>query len=148
MIIGIGVDIVDLARFERAALGTPALVQRLFTDAEQLDGTRTRALSSLAARFAAKEALIKAIGDSTGMRWLDMEVVSDANRAPSIQLSGPLVEIVAARGIDKIHLSLSHDAGVAIAYVIAEARTAVLSPAVFSPTVASPAISQDHEAVG
>lgn len=120
MIIGIGVDVVDLARFERATTRTPRVLSRLFAQSEQWDGAAKRSLSSLAARFAAKEAVIKAIGDSTGVRWHDMAVVSDSLRNPSIEVYDALADIVAARGISTIHLSMSHDAGVAIAYVIAE----------------------------
>ncbi|MES2094403.1 MAG: holo-ACP synthase [Actinomycetota bacterium] len=120
MIIGIGVDVVDLARFERATSRTPGVLTRLFAEGEQREGEGRRSLSSLAARFAAKEAVIKAIGDSTGVRWHDMAVVSDGLRNPSIEVYNALADIVAARGITAIHLSMSHDAGVAIAYVIAE----------------------------
>ena len=120
MIVGIGVDVVDLARFERAADRTPAVLARLFADSELRDGDRRLGLRSLAARFAAKEALIKALGDSEGVRWHDMAVVSDGERNPSFEVKNGLAEIVAARGITAIHLSMSHDAGVAIAYVIAE----------------------------
>jgi len=115
MIAGIGVDVVDLTRFERAASRTPALLERLFTSAE-----RGLPLHSLAGRFAAKEALIKAIGDSTGVRWHDMEVVSNELGNPSFMLHNAVAGIVAARGIDSIHLSMSHDAGIAVAYVIVE----------------------------
>ena len=120
MIIGIGVDVVDLARFERAATRTPGVLRRLFAESEQWDGEVKRSLRSMAARFAAKEAVIKAIGDSTGVRWHDMAVVSDGMRNPSIEVYNGLADIVAARGISFIHLSISHDAGVAVAYVIAE----------------------------
>ncbi len=120
MIIGIGVDVVDLARFERSTSRTPGLLTRLFAEGEQREGEGRRSLSSLAARFAAKEAVIKAIGDSTGVRWHDMAVVSDGLRNPSIEVYNALADIVRARGITAIHLSMSHDAGLAIAYVIAE----------------------------
>jgi holo-[acyl-carrier protein] synthase len=120
MIVGIGVDVVDLARFRRAADRTPALLTRLFAESEQVDGAVKRPLPSMAARFAAKEALIKAIGDSTGVRWHDMAVVSDGQRNPSFEVYNALAGIIAARGITAIHLSMSHDAGVAIAYVVAE----------------------------
>ena len=92
MIVGIGVDVVDLKRFERAASRTPALLERLFTDAE-----RGLPLRSLAGRFAAKEALIKAIGDSTGVRWHDMEIVSNELGNPSFVLHNAVSSIVAAR---------------------------------------------------
>jgi holo-[acyl-carrier protein] synthase len=120
VIVGIGVDIVDLARFRRAADRTPALLTRLFAESEQMDGAAKRPLPSMAARFAAKEALIKAIGDSTGVRWHDMAVVSDGQRNPSFEVYNALAGIIEARGITSIHLSMSHDAGIAVAYVVAE----------------------------
>ena len=120
MIVGIGVDVVDLARFERAVDRTPALRDRLFTA-----GERDLPLRSLAGRFAAKEAFIKALGDSTGVRWLDMEVVADGNRNPGLRLYGAVAENAAAKGITSIHLSMSHDAGIAIAYVVAEGSAPV-----------------------
>lgn len=121
MIVGIGVDIVDLARFERAVARTPRLIDRLFAESEQTQGSRRLAVHSLAARFAAKEALIKALGGSAGVRWHDMPVVSDGERNPSFALTGGIAKAAGERGITNIHLSMSHDAGVAIAYVIAEA---------------------------
>lgn len=124
MILGIGVDIVDLARFERAASRTPKLLDRLFAQSEQVEEGRQRPLRSLAARFAAKEALIKAVGDSDGMRWHDVQVVSNELRNPSFQLQGRIADVVAARGITHLHLSMSHDAGIAIAYVVAEGDAA------------------------
>ncbi|TQL48898.1 holo-[acyl-carrier protein] synthase [Homoserinimonas aerilata] len=120
MIIGIGVDLVDLARFERAASRTPRLVERLFAESEQVPDGRRLSLRSLAARFAAKEALIKAIGDSDGMRWHDVRIVSNELRNPSFELSGRIAQVVAEHGITRLHLSMSHDAGVAVAYVVAE----------------------------
>jgi holo-[acyl-carrier protein] synthase len=115
MIVGIGVDVVDLARFEHSLVRTPQLLERLFTPAE-----RELPLRSLAGRFAAKEALIKAIGDSTGVRWHDLEVVSDPLGNPSLVLHNAVAEIAAARGILHLHQSMSHDAGIAIAYVVVE----------------------------
>ncbi len=82
-IVGIGIDIVDLARFERAVSRTPALRDRLFALSE-----RDLPLRSLAGRFAAKEALIKALGDSTGVGWHDMEVVSDEHGNPGFVVHG------------------------------------------------------------
>lgn len=120
MIIGIGIDVVDVARFERSVARTPGVLVRLFAQSELMDGGERRSMRSMAARFAAKEALIKAIGDSAGVRWHDMAVVSDGLRNPSIEVSNALAEIVSARGIASIHLSMSHDAGLAIASVIAE----------------------------
>ncbi|MEO7348954.1 MAG: holo-ACP synthase [Terrimesophilobacter sp.] len=121
MIVGIGVDIVDLARFERAVARTPKLLDRLFAESEQRHDARHLTTHSLAARFAAKEALIKALGTSEGVRWHDMPIVSDGERNPAFALTGGIRAVAAAKGITHIHLSMSHDAGVAIAYVIAEA---------------------------
>ena len=120
MIIGIGVDVVDLERFERALSRTPALRDRLFGEREQLKDGRMRHLRSLAGRFAAKEAFMKALGESAGVKWHHIQVVADSHGNPSIELNGAAADIAAAKGIAHIHLSMSHDAGVAIAYVIAE----------------------------
>lgn len=121
MIAGIGVDIVDLARFERAVTRTPRLLDRLFAESEQTQGDRRLATHSLAARFAAKEALIKALGTSDDVYWHDIPIVSDGEGSPSFALTGGIAKAVAERGITRIHLSMTHDAGVAIAYVITEA---------------------------
>lgn len=122
MIVGIGVDVVDIARFERALQRTPTLTSRLFSESEQLKDGKPRPLRSLAGRFAAKEALIKALGDSSGVTWHDMRVVSDQLGNPSLELHNSTKAIAERRGITSVHLSMSHDAGIAIAYVIAEAR--------------------------
>ncbi len=122
MIVGIGVDVVDLARFERATSRTPALLPRLFADSERVSEGRPLPLRSLAGRFAAKEALVKAIGDSTGVGWHDITVISDSERHPTLLLSGAAAAIAAKLGVDTVHLSMSHDAGIAIASVIVESR--------------------------
>lgn len=115
MIVGVGVDLVDVARFSRAVDRTPRLLERLFAESE-----RDRPLRSLAARFAAKEALIKAVGHSSGFRWHDMRVVSDEERNPGFEVSGGVAEALAAIGASRVHLSLSHDGGHAMAFVVAE----------------------------
>jgi len=120
MIVGIGVDVVDLARFERGLIRTPALKDRLFAPSEQVRDGAPMPLRSLAGRFAAKEALIKALGDSSGVTWHDMRVVSDELGNPGFELHDSTKAIAQARGITAIHLSMSHDAGFAVAYVVAE----------------------------
>lgn len=115
MIKGIGVDIVDLARFERQVERTPGLVPRLFAESE-----RALPIHSLAARFAAKEALIKALGDSAGVTWQELEVVTDDHGNPGFLLHGTMNAALAARGITSVHLTMTHDAGVACAFVVAE----------------------------
>ncbi|MHA3684307.1 holo-ACP synthase [Leucobacter sp. HY1910] len=116
MICGIGVDTVDLGRFERQLARTPALAARLFTAAE-----RELSVASLGARFAAKEALIKALGGSDGVSWQDLELLRGENRAPAFTRTAPLVRALAARGAHTAHVSLTHDAGIATAFVIIEA---------------------------
>lgn len=120
MIFGIGVDVVDIARFERALSRTPRLRDRLFAKSEQLLAGRMLPLRSLAGRFAAKEALIKALGGSDGVAWHDMRVLNDENGNPSFALDGRIREVMLERGISRVHLSMAHDAGIAIAYVVAE----------------------------
>lgn len=115
MIVGIGVDLVDIARFERSIARTPRLIERLFSSAERVLPSR-----SLAARYAAKEALIKALGGSDGVHWTEIEVRPEASGRPWFTLSGSTAAVVAARGITTVHLSLSHDAGLATAFVVAE----------------------------
>ncbi|MFB8388032.1 holo-ACP synthase [Microbacterium sp. NPDC055910] len=116
MIVGIGVDLVDIERFERTISRTPRLLTRLFAPAERPLATR-----SLAARYAAKEALIKALGGSDGVYWTEIEIAPEPSGRPWFALSGSTAETVAERGITTLHLSMSHDAGLATAYVIAEA---------------------------
>ncbi|MCY7365771.1 MAG: holo-ACP synthase [Frankiaceae bacterium] len=116
MIVGVGIDVVQIARIERALARTPGLADRLFTDGER---ALPRA-ESLAARFAAKEAVAKALGAPGGLRWRDAEVVNDPGGRPRLVLHGGVAEEAAAQGITTWHLSLSHDGGVATAVVVAE----------------------------
>ena len=115
MIIGIGIDVVDIARFERQLAGTPALLGRLFAESE-----RDRPARSLAARFAAKESLIKALGGHAIIRWHEMTIVQDADGNPDFHLTGGMAEHVRLLGVDRVHLSMSHDAGIASAFVVLE----------------------------
>ena len=120
MIIGIGVDVVDLARFGRVLDRTPAMRSRLFTDAELLRDGEPRPIASLAARFAAKEALVKAFGTSAGLSWRELEVVADDQRNPSLTLHAGAQRVADDRGVTSVHLSLSHDGGIATAFVVIE----------------------------
>ncbi|MFG2077232.1 holo-[acyl-carrier protein] synthase [Nonomuraea maritima] len=115
MILGIGVDVVDIARFETALQRTPGLRDRLFTDAE-----RELPVQSLAARFAAKEAVAKALGAPAGLGHREAEVCRDELGRPRLRVSGRAAEAADGLGVKRWHVSLSHDAGVAVAYVIAE----------------------------
>jgi len=115
MILGIGVDVVDIARFGAALERTPALRERLFTESE-----RGLAVQSLAARFAAKEAVAKALGAPRWLSHLDAEVRRDANGRPSLTVTGEAAKVARELGVKRWHVSLSHAGGVAMAYVIAE----------------------------
>lgn len=118
MIVGVGVDVVDLARFDRSLERTPKLRSRLFAESE-LAG-RTLSNRSLAGRFAAKEALIKCLPNDQGLSWHDMRVMPDAQGNPFFEVSGSVKRLADEWGISTFHLSISHDAGIATAFVIAE----------------------------
>jgi holo-[acyl-carrier protein] synthase len=115
MIAGVGIDVVDIARFERVLERSPGLLQRLFTETER--GLPAR---SLAARFAAKEALAKALGAPVGLGWHDVTVVREESGAPRLEVTGTVAARAAELGVTRFHVSLSHDAGIASAVVIAE----------------------------
>lgn len=115
MIVGIGVDVVAIDRFGRALHRAPALRTRLFAESE-----RELPMHSLAGRFAAKEALAKAFGAPGWLRWTDAVVIVGEAGAPSWELHGTLAERAAQLGVRAIHLSISHDGGLATAMVVAE----------------------------
>ena len=118
-IVGIGVDVVDLARFKDLVERTPQIVDRLFTKTEQVsaEGHKLQVMS-LAGRFAVKEAVAKALGAPAGMAWHDCEVSNGG--APKISVRGSVAKVAEDQGVTNWHVSLSHDGPVAIAYVIAE----------------------------
>ena len=115
MITGIGVDVVGLERFAQKLESTPRLRERLFAESE-----RSLPMHSLAARFAAKEALVKALGRPDGLSWTEIEIVPDEHGAPAFRVRGGAAEAVRGHGVERLHLSMTHDAGVAVAYVVAE----------------------------
>jgi holo-[acyl-carrier protein] synthase len=114
-IVGVGIDVVDVSRFDDALRRTPGMVDRLFTAAEA-----ARPLASLAARFAAKEALAKALGAPGNLAWHDAEVESESSGRPVFTLRGTVAARAAELGATSVHLSLSHDAGIASAMVVLE----------------------------
>ncbi|AWB93352.1 holo-ACP synthase [Aeromicrobium chenweiae] len=114
-ILGIGVDVVDIGRFAASLERTPTLRNRLFT-ASEID----LPLESLAGRFAAKEAFVKALRAPAGMSWQDIEVVNDAHGAPQLRLQGAAKDRAGELGVTTAHLSISHDTTVATAFVVAE----------------------------
>jgi holo-[acyl-carrier protein] synthase len=133
-VVGVGVDAVDVARFRRILERRPGFGARFFTGTEQADAERSPdPTESLAARFAAKEAVMKALGTGLGGCALtDIEVcrsrAAGAERnAPSLLLHGAAAALAARRQADHLHLSLTHTADVAIAFVVAE-RSGACSP--------------------
>lgn len=121
MIVGIGIDVVPVARFAAALRRTPSLADRLFTKAERVtEAGGERSAESLAARFAAKEALAKALGAPGGMSWTDAEVQVDAHGRPALAVTGTVAARAAELGVTHWHVSLSHDGGIASATVLAE----------------------------
>lgn len=117
----VGIDVVLVERFTGALVRTPLLAERLFTDAERLTPSgNPRSPESLAARFAAKEAVAKALGAPVGLHWHDCEIVTDPDGRPWLTVSGTVAQVAAERGITRWHLSLSHDGGIASAMVVAE----------------------------
>ena len=122
MIAGIGLDIVEVPRFD-AALRRHAgrLEVRVFTAAELADcADRADRTLALAARFAAKEACIKALGGVPGVRLRDIEVLRAPSGAPSLRLHGRIAEQAVRARIARTHLSLTHQASVAAAMVVLE----------------------------
>ena len=127
MIVGIGTDLVDVARFEARLRAVPALAKRVLTDRER-EACAARP-ASLAARFAAKEAVLKVLGSAlaqrgrqapSGWSYRDIEVVSAPGRPARLALHGVVAGLAAELGASRWHLSLSHDGGAATAVVLAE----------------------------
>jgi holo-[acyl-carrier protein] synthase len=116
VIVGLGIDIVDVERFAASMARTPRLAERLFRPSERAVERPER----LAARFAAKEAIAKALGAPAGLRWHDAEVRNAADGSPYLELIGTVAEAAASRGATRWHVSLSHDGGMATAIVIFE----------------------------
>ncbi len=114
-VIGVGIDVVDLERFAESLARTPGLSERLFTP-----GEGSRGIASLAARFAAKEALAKALGAPGDLAWHDAEVVSEDSGRPVFLMRGTVAARAEELGAVHVHLSLSHDAGIASAVVVLE----------------------------
>ena len=128
-VLGVGVDIVDIERFTRALERTPALRARLFgpVDTQPQDlaaqdlAAQDLAGQSLAARFAAKEATLKALGGNiSGFSWHDIQVSGERGQQPKLVLSGGVARRAALSGVTSTHLSMSHDGGMAIAFVVVD----------------------------
>ncbi|MFJ8821715.1 holo-ACP synthase [Streptomyces sp. NPDC102467] len=120
-IIGVGIDVAEIERFAASLERTPGMADRLFLrDELLLPGGERRGIASLAARFAAKEAIAKSLGAPAGLRWLDAEVYVEESGQPRFRVTGSVAARAAELGVTGFHVSLSHDAGVASAVVVAE----------------------------
>jgi holo-[acyl-carrier protein] synthase len=143
-IVGVGVDAVSVDRFRRLLERRPRFAARCFTEVEQSDaGRSTNRAQSLAARFAAKEAVMKALGTGIGAFALtDVEVRrtggTDATRnAPYVVLTGTAAELAGTHGAGRFHLSLTHTDDVAIAFVVAEQAGAAAGAATAATAAAA-----------
>lgn len=120
-VVGLGTDLVDLDRFRVVIARTPSVVDRIFTSSERAYAERRRdPTEPLGARFAAKEAVLKAMGLGLGAAaFRDIEVVRAESGEPSVRLHGAAAEQARARGIETWMLSLSHTEHVAQAVALA-----------------------------
>jgi holo-[acyl-carrier protein] synthase len=124
LIVSIGIDITEVYRMRETIARTPRFAERVFTDAERAycESKRVASVQSYAARFAAKEAFLKAL--KTGWRgkitWHDIEILNDADGVPSLNVKGEARRILDEMGEPRIHLSISHTTEHAIAYVVLE----------------------------
>jgi holo-[acyl-carrier protein] synthase len=124
VIVSIGIDIIEVYRIRETIARTPRFAARVYTDAERAycEAKGASAAQSYAARFAAKEAFLKAL--KTGWRgritWHDIEIVSDEAGAPDLKLTGEALTLFENLGANRIHLSLSHTTEHAVAQVILE----------------------------
>jgi holo-[acyl-carrier protein] synthase len=124
MIISIGVDIVEVYRIRETIERTPRFVERVYTRDERryCDNKGAAAAQSYAARFAAKEAFLKAL--KTGWRgkitWQDIEIVSTSDGVPALKVGGEAKKLLESAGAEHVHLSISHTAEHAVAQVILE----------------------------
>ena len=130
--VAVGCDVVEVARVTSLLTRWPQARERLFTAAELADSTRDGVLADdpaavrrLAARFAAKEALVKLLG-RPALAWTDVEVVADDDGAPRVRIHGEATDIA---------VSLSHDAGVAMAVVARRTTAPTPTPTAPAPTI-------------
>lgn len=123
-IVALGMDLAQIARFEAAyARHGERLLERVFTDGERAycDQRKSR-MTNYTGRFAVKEAVMKVLGTgwAQGVAWRDIEVVRHSGEAPTVVLHGVAARIASAKGIARIHVTITHDAGIAAAVAVAE----------------------------
>lgn len=124
-LVALGIDLARIDRIEDViARRGRRFLERIFTEGERAycDARLKSSSSSYAGRFAVKEAVMKMLGTgwARGVRWVDIEVVRRPGQAPSVTLHGATSHIAAARGIERIHISITHDGGIAAAVAVGE----------------------------
>ena len=120
MVLGIGIDIIEINRIKEA-LARPRFADRVFTDGEQAycESRGLGRYASYAARFAGKEAVLKALGNGlSGGEWRDVEILPDNSGLPSVKLYGYFADLARRKGVSSIHISLTHTRAYAAAQVI------------------------------
>ena len=119
-ILGLGVDLCDIGRMERALARHPTMARRVFTEEEMAYCESTaRPAEGYAGRFAAREAVVKALGGYAGRGWKDVSVSRAGSGAPAILLTGNARAQAAALGIDRLLVSFSHERHAAVAFCVA-----------------------------
>lgn len=124
MIAGIGIDIIDINRIRRVLEKNPAFRQKVFSEREiEYCESKADCCLSYAARFAAKEAFMKALGTGWNheVSWAEIETVVNDKGSPTLNIEGRTRQTLAAKNITSCHLSLSHEKDYAVAFVILEA---------------------------
>jgi holo-[acyl-carrier protein] synthase len=112
-IVGLGVDICEIARMERALARHPTMRERVYCD------SKARPAESYAGRFAAREAVIKALGGYRGKRWQDISVTRHPSGAPIIALAGNAARRAEMLGISKVLITFTHEKTNAVAFAVA-----------------------------
>jgi len=121
MIVGIGVDLVKISRIEKAGNSHPGFLERVFTEKEREYCERKKyPPQHYAARFASKEAILKAFGTglTSGMKWTDIEVLRGDGGGPIVNISGAARDLADLKGVKQVLLSYSHDEGYAVAHAV------------------------------
>lgn len=131
MILGIGIDLCEVDRVERLLeKDRPRFLRRVFGDGESAYcSARRRPAVHFAARLAAKEAFLKAVGRGWSLGWRQVEVVRGGSGKPDLALTGRAAEVAARRGVTRIHLTLTHTRDSAVAVVILEGYAEWAPPA-------------------
>ena len=121
MIVGIGIDLVKISRIQKAGKNNASFLERVFIERERAYCSRQKyPAQHYAARFASKEALLKAFGTgwSAGMKWTDIEVLHGEGGGPIVNITGRVKDLADLKGVKQILLSYSHDEGYAVAQAI------------------------------